>query len=189
MKKRYLWLVKSAFRSLRHPQLRHRGWWKTLTRPVTNRALWIPCRDTVASGLAIGFFFSMMLMPFQMVPAILLAIRTRANVPFAIAGCWLTNPFTTAPILWCQFQLGDWLRHTCGVPMPRFLQKVSFTVEAIGELNAASFILGMISSAVLLALLAYPIVHAFSAIMPHHLPVRKSAAKRNQSRKSEITNP
>lgn len=174
MKKKYMWLVKSAFRSLRHPQLRHRKWWQTLTRPVTNRALWIPCRDTVASGLAIGLFFSMMTpLPFQMVPSTLLAMRVKANVPFAIAGCWITNPVTTPPVLWGQFLLGDWLRHTCGVPMPHFLAKVSFTVEKIGELNAASFMLGMISSAVILALAAYPIVHAFSAILPHHLPVRK----------------
>lgn len=179
MKKRYLWLVKSAFRSLRHPHLRHRAWWQSLTRPVGNRTLWIPCRDTVASGLAIGFFFSMMTpLPFQMVPAILLAIRTRSNVPFAVAGCWVSNPFTTPPLLWGQFLLGDWLRQNCRVPMPHFLTKVSFTVEKIGELNAASFILGMISSAVLLALAAYPAVHVFSAALPHHLPVRKSKIRR-----------
>ena len=34
--------------------------------------------------------------------------------------------------------------------------------------------LGMIVSGVLLALCAYPIVHLFSALMPHHLPVRRN---------------
>lgn len=174
MRKRYMWLVKSAFRSLRHPRLRHRKWWKSLTRPISNRALWIPCRDTVATGLALGLFFSMMTpMPFQMVPTALLAMPMRANVPFAMAACWVTNPLTTPFVMWAQFQLGGWLRHTCGVPMPDFLEKVSFTVEGIGNLNLASFLLGMISSAVILALAAYPLVHSFSAIMPHHLPVRK----------------
>ena len=172
MKKRYLRLVRHALRTLRHPRLRHRRWWQAVTKPVADRALWIPCRATVSSGLAIGAFFSMMLMPLQMIPAALLAIRVRANVPFAIAACWITNPLTTAPVLWCQFRLGDWMRDTLGVPMPHFLAKVAFDVPGAGHLNAASFLLGMMTSGVLLAMLAYPVVHLFSLLMPHHLPVR-----------------
>ncbi len=173
MKKRYLKLVRHAFRSLRHPQLRHRPWWKAITRPVANRQLWIPCRDTVASGLAIGLFFSMILMPFQMIPAALVAMRARANIPFAMAACWVTNPFTLGPVLWAQCELGQWMRDSLGVPMPDFLSKDAFQVPDVGTLNVASFLLGMITSALILALLAYPIVHLFSAVMPHHLPVRK----------------
>jgi uncharacterized protein (DUF2062 family) len=173
MKKRYLKLVRQALKSLRHPQLRHRGWWRVLTRPIANRALWIPCRDTVASGLAIGLFFSMMLMPFQMIPATLIAMRLRANVPFAIAACWVTNPVTTPAVLFGQFALGHWLRDALGVPMPEFLTKVQFDVPGVGMLNAASFILGMIVSAVVLAIIAYPLTHLFSAILPQHLPVRR----------------
>lgn len=176
MKKRYLRLVRQALKSLRHPQLRHRPWWRTLSRPIANRALWIPCRDTVATGMAIGLFFSMMLMPFQMIPAALIAMRLRANVPFAIAACWITNPITTPPVLYGQFRLGQWLRDSLSVPMPHFLTKVHFEVPGIGELNAASFILGMTVSGVLLVLCAYPLVHLFSAIMPHHLPVRRRKA-------------
>lgn len=172
MKKRYLRLVRQSLRALRHPRLRHRRWWQAVTRPVADRALWIPCRATVSSGLAIGAFFSMMLMPLQMIPAALLAIRVRANVPFAIFACWITNPLTTPPILWLQFRLGDWMRSVLGVPMPQFLGKVAFDVPGVGHLNAASYILGMLSSGVLLALLAYPVVHLFSLMMPHHLPVR-----------------
>lgn len=183
MKKRYLKLVRSALRSLRHPNLRHRPWWRSLTRPLANRALWIPCRDTVAAGLSIGLFFSMMLMPFQMVPAALLAIRLRANVPFAMAAVWITNPLTMGPTIGLQFLLGEWMRHALGVPMPDFLEKASFTVQGVGSINASGFILGMITSGVVLALAAYPIVHLFSAIMPHHLPVRKkrSLAAENQA--------
>jgi uncharacterized protein len=173
MKKHYLKLVRQALRSLRHPQLRHRPWWQAITRPIANRSLWIPCRDTVASGLAIGLFFSMMLMPLQMIPAALVAMRFRANVPFAIAGCWVTNPVTTPAVLYGQYVLGNWMREALSVPMPHFLVKVQFDVPGVGMLNAASFILGMIVSAVVLALMAFPLVHLFSAIMPHHLPVRR----------------
>ncbi len=180
MKKRYLKLVRQALKSLRHPNLRHRRWWQALSRPIANRCLWIPCRDTVAAGLSIGLFFSMMLMPFQMIPAALIAMRVRANVPFAMLACWITNPLTTPPVLYGQFRLGHWMREGLGVPMPDFLEKVQFDVPGVGTLNAASFILGMIASGVLLALSAYPLVHLFSAVLPHHLPVRRRRAARRE---------
>lgn len=173
MKKRYLQMVRKAMKSLRHPKLRHRRWWQVLTKPIRNRVLWIPCRDTVAAGLAIGLFFSMMMMPFQMVPSMILAMRFKANVPFAMAACWITNPLTQLPVMLTQFWLGDLFRYRLGVPMPEFLCKVQFDAPGGITLNAASFILGMIISGVISSLLAYPLVHLFSALMPHHLPVRR----------------
>lgn len=173
MKKRYLKLVRQALKSLRHPHLRHRPWWQALTHRLGDRALWIPCRDSVALGLTIGLFFSMMLIPFQMVPAAIIAIRARANVPFAVAACWLTNPLTLPAVLYAQFKLGDWMRDVLAVPMPGFLLRVQFDVAGVGQLNAASFLLGMFTSGLLLAALAYPVTHAFSALLPHHLPSRR----------------
>lgn len=177
MKVRYLRMVRKAFRALRHRRLRDRGWWKAISKPLFHRCLWVPCRDTVASGLAIGLFFSMMLMPFQMLPAAIVAMRLRANVPFAMAACWITNPVTAAPVMFAQFKLGQWMRDVLSVPMPGFLTKVHFDVPGAGTFNAASYILGMISTGVIVALCAYPIVHLFSAVLPHHLPVRRRAAR------------
>lgn len=174
MKERYLRMVRSSFRILRHKRMRDRPWWKKLTKPLFDRHLWIPCRDTVASGLAIGMFFSMLLvLPLQMLFAAVLAMRFRVNVPFAMAACWVSNIFTNMPIGITQVWLGAWLRDTLGFPMPGFLAKVYFKIPEVGEVNAASFLLGMFVSAVILALLSYPLVHLFSAIMPHYLPVRK----------------
>lgn len=173
MKKNYLKLVRFSMRSIRHPRLRHRGWWKTLTRPVTRRELWIPCRDTVANGLAIGLFFSMILMPFQMPVAALVAIRARANVPFAVAACWISNPVTFPALIWGQCSLGDWMRDTLGIPMPDMLSHDMFNIPEVGPVNSASLMLGMITMALLAAALAYPIVHLFAAVLPHHLPTRR----------------
>ncbi|MES2476002.1 MAG: DUF2062 domain-containing protein [Verrucomicrobiota bacterium] len=173
MKVHYLRMVRRAFRALRHRKLRHRPWWQKITKPLFARSLWVPCRDSVAAGLAIGLFFSMMLMPMQSLPAALLAMRAKANVPFAIAACWLTNPLTTAPVIYAQFQLGHWMRENFGVPMPGFLTDVSFAVPKVGDLNAASYILGMLSMGVLMALCAYPLVHLFAVMLPQHLPVRR----------------
>ncbi len=138
---------------------------------------WIPCRDTVAAGLAIGLFFAMIPMPFQMVPSALLAMRAKANVPFAMAACWITNPLTMGPVLFMQYWLGKWFIHVLGVEMPLFLAKGSLDIPEVGEVNAACFFLGVIMSGVICALLAYPVVHLFSAIMPHHLPVRRRKAE------------
>ena len=177
MKVHYLRIVRRAFRALRHRRLRHRPWWQAISKPLFRRNLWVPCRDSVASGLAIGLFFSMMLMPFQMLPAAIIAMRARANVPMAMAACWVTNPITTAPILFAQFCIGQWMRDVLSVPMPAFLTKVHFVVPGAGTLNAASYILGMISTGVILALCSYPIVHLFSAILPHYLPVRRRSVR------------
>jgi uncharacterized protein len=182
MKKRYLKMVRQALRALRHPQLRHRRWWLAISRPVANRCLWVPCRDTVATGMAIGLFFSMMLMPFQMIPAALIAMRLKANIPFALAACWVTNPVTAAPAMYAQFRIGDWMRDTLLVPMPGFITKVQFAVPGVGTMNMASYILGMITSGLLLAMLAFPLVHLFAAVMPHHLPVRRRGVARKSSR-------
>jgi uncharacterized protein (DUF2062 family) len=173
MKKSYLKLVRSSLRTIRHPHLRDRAWWRTLSRPVADRRLWIPCRDTVAAGLAIGMFFSLMPMPFQSIAATLLAMRFRANVPFAFAACWISNPITTPAILFGQCFLGNWLRDSLSVPMPHFLAQVQFHVPKVGMFNAASFLLGTMVSGVIVALLSYPLVHAFSALLPQHLPVRR----------------
>ena len=188
MKKHYLKLVRRAFRTLRHPRLRHRRWWMTLSRPLFDRNLWVPCRDTVAMGLAFGLFFSVMAMPFQSLPAAILSMRFRGNVPFAVAATWFSNPFTTPAILFGQFRLGQWMRDSLAMPMPEFLTTVQFNVPGVGVLNAASFILGMITSGVLLALCAYPIVYLFSALLPHHLPVR-SRSVRDAKRASRQTTP
>lgn len=186
MKVQYLRIVRRAFRALRHKNLRNRRWWQYVSKPLFHRNLWIPCRDTVAAGLAIGLFFSMMLMPFQMLPAAIVAMRFKANVPFAMAACWVTNPFTTAPVLWAQFRLGQWMREVLDVPMPGFLTKVQFDVPGAGALNAASFILGMISTGVIVALLAFPLVHLFSALLPQHLPVRRPLGKTNRALRSSL---
>ena len=173
MKKRYLRLVRQAFRSLRHPRLRHRRWWQVIARPLSNRNLWIPCRDTVASGMAIGMFFSMMPMIPQSIFAAILAMRVKANVPMAMAACFVSNPFTNVPFWVAQIRLGQWLIDTFSLPVPHFLEKAHTSLPGVGTMSVSNFIVGFVAMGLLMALLAYPIVHLFSAIMPHHLPVRK----------------
>lgn len=65
-------------------------------------------------GLAVGGFFSQIPMPLQSLPSVLIAMMLRANIPVAIAGCWITNPVTMAPFIYLQLKIGSIL---LGKPM------------------------------------------------------------------------
>lgn len=117
----------------------------------------------------------LLVLPLQMLFAVVVSMRFRVNVPFAMLACWISNMFTNVPIGLLQVAIGDWMRKTLGFKVPGF-EGVQISLMDV-EVNAASFILGMVVSGVLLAMAAYPIVHLFSAIMPHHLPVLKRRPK------------
>lgn len=175
LKLRYLRLVRRAYRTLRSPGIRKHPWLQKLIVPMFHRELWHPCRDTVASGLAIGLFVSQLPMPGQMILAGVGAVRFRANVPIALAACWVTNPLTQIPIILFQEGLGDFLRQTLHIPIHPILEKIQIPLKFIPGmenevLNGGSFILGFLSMAILLMLAAYPIVYLLSALMPKLLP-------------------
>ncbi len=169
MKVHYLRMVRRAFRALRHRKLRHRPWWQKLSKPLFHRSLWIPCRDTVAHGLAIGLFFSMVPFIPQSIFAAILAMRVRANVPFAMAACFVSNPFTNVPFWIAQVWIGRLIIDVFNIPEP----KGHLKLPGMGEVSVGDFIVGFPALGLMLALLAYPLVHLFSAVLPHHLPVRR----------------
>jgi uncharacterized protein len=173
MKVRYLRIVRRAFRALRHPKLRHRPWWQRLSKPLFDRSLWVPCRDTVASGLAIGLFFSMMPFIPQSIFAAIVAMRVKANIPFAMAACFISNPLTNLPFWIAQIRLGQWIIDVCGLHIPAFFAKAQMSLPGVGPMSVSNFIVGFVAMGVLMALIAFPLVHLFSAILPKHLPVRK----------------
>ncbi len=173
MKVHYLRMVRRAFRALRHRKLRHRPWWQKISKPLFHRSLWVPCRDTVAAGLAIGLFFSMVPVIPQSIVAAILAMRIKANVPFAMAACFISNPFTNVPFWIAQIRLGQWLIDVLSLPVPHFFEKAQMSLPGVGPMSVSNFIVGFVAMGVLMALSAYPIVHLFSAILPHHLPVRR----------------
>ncbi len=171
MKVHYLRMVRRAFRALRHKKLRHRPWWQKISKPLFHRSLWVPCRDTVASGLAIGLFFSMMPLIPQSIVAAVIAMRVRVNVPFAMAACFLSNPLTNFPFWTAQIRLGQWLIDVLALPVPAFLVNAKIDLPLFHTVSVSNFIVGFLAMGVLLALCAYPVVHLFSAILPHYLPV------------------
>ena len=68
--------------------------------------VWSFKRQSVAKGIAIGLFCAFLPMPFEMVPAIFLAVLMGGNLPFAVAGVWVSNPVTWVPLYTPCYILG-----------------------------------------------------------------------------------
>lgn len=68
--------------------------------------VWAFNRQSTAKGVAIGLFCAFLPMPFEMMPAIFLAVLMGGNLPFAMAGVWLSNPITWVPLYTPCYLLG-----------------------------------------------------------------------------------
>jgi len=168
MKQRYLWMVKRAYRGMRHPKMRHRKWWQTLTRPMMDRRLWRPCRDTVAKGLGIGLLVFMLPIPQSLVAGIL-AAWARANVPIAVAATWISNPLTGVALLPLQSWVGSAILRAMDIQLKGGdPDSWGFKIKHF----LASGALGGLVIGVAMAILGFALVHLFAAVMPHHLPKR-----------------
>lgn len=118
--------------------------------------LWGINRVSVARAAAIGLFWAMIPMPFQMIPAAFCAIRLKANVALSMALVWITNPLTMPPIFYGTYRLGRWL-----LQIPKGA-KFEFTAEAIEENFSriwAPLYAGSLVAAILVASLSFAIVN------------------------------
>lgn len=175
MKRRYLSLVRKAYRYLRHPRIKGNRWLSALTKPLFDKELWRPCRGTVASGLSIGLFCAMLPIPFQMLLAALGAMRLKANIPVAMMSCLVTNPLTYPPLVAFQINFGHWLRQYVDIKLPFDKQtKVSLWGLKI-EGSPADFTIGFLSTAIILSILAYPIVYGLFAFIPNRDSQKKKS--------------
>ena len=114
--------------------------------------LWQPTRQRFASGIALGAFFALMPpLPFQMLGAGIIAYITRVNVPAAMTGTWISNPFTTPFIVYLQYRLGCFMmgRDPIHIAEGQFLSSLAAA--------PLPYMLGILPSAIILALISYPI--------------------------------
>ena len=114
--------------------------------------LWHPTRQRFASGIALGAFFALMPpLPFQMLGAGIIAYITRVNVPAAMTGTWISNPFTTPFIVYLQYRLGCFMmgRDPIHIAEGQFLSSLAAA--------PLPYMLGILPSAIILALISYPI--------------------------------
>jgi uncharacterized protein (DUF2062 family) len=145
-------------RYLRHlPRIKHmRGTWlhRKLGDRLFAREMWQPERGRFAYGCALGVFFAMMPVPFQMVAAALFAFLVRVNIPAAIACTWVSNPLTTPLILVSQYTLGSFL---VGGPATGQPKEDMFALLAQ---SPWSLLVGALISGAIVSLGAYPLALA-----------------------------
>jgi len=66
-------------------------------------------RRSVARAFAVGLFFALMPMPFQMAAVLALMPFFAFNVPIALALVWVSNPLTMPIIFYAEYLVGNWI--------------------------------------------------------------------------------
>lgn len=66
-------------------------------------------RRSISRAVAIGLFFSLMPMPFQMAAVLALLPFISFNVPFALLLVWISNPLTMPFIFYVEYVTGNFL--------------------------------------------------------------------------------
>ncbi len=95
--------------------LRANRWLRWLGPALHHPRLWHLSRRGVALGMALGFFFGL-LIPLAQIPlSAAAAVALRANVPAAVASTLVTNPLTFGPIYYAAWRVGSTL---LGEPAP-----------------------------------------------------------------------
>jgi uncharacterized protein len=85
-----------------------------LHRMLGNRlfdpGLWLPTRDTVAWGMALGAFIGLLPFPgLQIFLSMLACFAFRVNVTAAVVATFISNPFTVGPLWYIQTVVGTML--------------------------------------------------------------------------------
>lgn len=128
--------------------------------------MWRPCLRSVSIGLSIGLFCAMLPIPFQMLLAAVFCFIGRGNIPIAIAACWVSNPISQIPLMLFQERVGAKIRDILDMDWLNFIDIERIIPYFDKSVNLANFAVGVASTALLLGLIAYPIVFCFYALVP-----------------------
>ena len=167
MQRFYSKLVRKSYRTLRHPKIRKVNWLNRIVLKLFKRDLWTPTRRRIAIGLSLGLFCSMLPIPMQMIIAGIICLFVRGNIPIALAACWISNPLTQLPLMFCQEQIGKSIRDVSTLDL---LEPINMqgTIPLIDHtVNLANFAVGVAVTSIGLAIIAVPLVYLFYMIVPN----------------------
>lgn len=86
--------------------IRSNRWLRWLGPALHHPRLWHLSRRGLALGMALGFFFGL-LIPLAQIPlSAAAAVALRANVPAAVASTLVSNPLTFGPLYYTAWRLG-----------------------------------------------------------------------------------
>ncbi|MCK7502467.1 MAG: DUF2062 domain-containing protein [Comamonadaceae bacterium] len=87
--------------------IRENRWLRWLGPALHHPRLWHMSRRGLALGMALGFFFGL-LIPLAQIPlSAAAAVALRANVPAAVASTLVTNPLTFGPLYYTAWRIGS----------------------------------------------------------------------------------
>ncbi|TFY96288.1 DUF2062 domain-containing protein [Ramlibacter rhizophilus] len=131
-----------------HPMLR------PLARHVLAPWLWHLQHESVARGVAIGFFWAFV-MPLGQIPiAVAHCIWWRANIPLSVAATLITNPLTLGFWLWLSYRIGTLFVSAPPLVMPRQGTSLLTWMQDVGT----PVVLGMGLLAVMFSLGSYALI-------------------------------
>ncbi len=91
----------------RRDQLDGRWYLRPFRALLSDPGLWAIHRKGVARGFALGVFFACLPIPgLQTVATIAIVIWWRVNLPIAVVGSLVNNPFTMVQIYWLGYVVG-----------------------------------------------------------------------------------
>ncbi len=115
--------------------------------------LWHLNRQSVPRGMALGLFMAFMPIPMQTIPAAIIALYIRANLPITLVLVWMTNPLTMAPTVYLCYWVGSVI---LGTPPQSINFEVSFYWMGEEFLRVwKPFLLGSFVVATVLAIIGY----------------------------------
>jgi uncharacterized protein len=79
---------------------------RVIGKRLVDPNVWHLNRRSISGGIAIGLFLAWIPMPFQTIPAAVLALLLRVNLPIAVIAIWVSNPLTWTPMYWFAYRLG-----------------------------------------------------------------------------------
>ncbi len=148
---------------------------KPVHRFLDHHCLWQFNRRSVAGGAAVGLFFAIAFPIAQIPLAAIAAILFKVNLPVAVFGTLLSNPFTTPALLYLAFQLGALLvggdpsnaatvasTQAAVFDFSNFASLLEWARHSLTWIQSVgmSLIIGMIVLSVLLSVVGYVAVHA-----------------------------
>lgn len=164
---RYLLKVRPRPRHL-HGSLVH----KMLGSRIFETSLWVPDREALAKGVAVGMFIGMLpLIGLQILTSAIICYFLRANIAAAALATLVSNPFTAPGLIWAQLELGHWIA-------PAFVGMDNTHYEGTAKFLVAygkPLLVGSLVSAAVCGILSYPLMHGLWALGERMVRRRKAA--------------
>jgi uncharacterized protein len=88
-------------------ELAKQPWLAPIAHRVLDPKLWTAQHESVARGVAIGFFWAFVIPFAQIIAAAAHCVWWRANIPVAAGITFITNPFTIGFWLYLAYQVGS----------------------------------------------------------------------------------